>query len=157
MKKAILMMMVALVAGAAWNLRAGELSVEEQQRRDRLHIAAQQLCPVSGVTLGEHGPPVRVTVGKQKEEIFLCCRGCLGKNVDPKHWATVHANLARAQQMCPVMKKELPARPKWTIVEGRIVYVCCPPCVDRIEKNPSPFLEKVDDLYAASLKEQQKR
>ena len=50
------------------------------------------------------------------------------------------------------MKKELPANPKWTVVEGQIFYVCCPPCTDKIAADPKTYLQKLDELYLASLK-----
>ncbi len=49
------------------------------------------------------------------------------------------------------MKHELPDNPKWTIVEGQIVYVCCPPCTEKIAAEPALFLKQVDELYLASL------
>ena len=122
---------------------------EQQQRRDQLRAATQQICPVSGNKLGDQGAPVKVKIGE--EEVFLCCQGCLQGEVDRKHWATIHANFARAQRICPVMKHKLPKNPKWTIVEGRIIYVCCPPCTKKIAADPQTYLKKVDELYLASL------
>jgi hypothetical protein len=49
------------------------------------------------------------------------------------------------------MGHELPARPKWTIAEGQIIYVCCPPCIEKIEADPEKYVDKLDALYAASL------
>lgn len=126
-------------------------SAEEHTKGDQLHIAVQQICPISGQKLGDHGPPLKVTVGEQKEEVFLCCKGCLQQKIDPKHWATIHANFAKAQRICPVMKKELPENPKWTIVEGHVFYVCCPPCTKKIADRPQTFLRALNELYAASL------
>lgn len=53
------------------------------------------------------------------------------------------------------MDKPLPKKPKSTIVEGRIVYICCPPCAKKIEADPKTYLQKVDALYAASIKAKQ--
>jgi hypothetical protein len=124
-------------------------SAQEASQRDQIHIAVQEICPVSGQKLGEHGAPIKVKIGE--EVMFLCCRGCLERQVNPQHWATIHANFAKAQRICPVMKHELPANPKWTIVEGQIVYVCCPPCTKKIAADPKSFLQQVDQLYLASL------
>lgn len=124
-------------------------SAQELSQRDQIHIAVQAICPISGQKLGEHGPPIKVKVGE--ETVFLCCQGCLQKKIDPNHWATIHANCAKAQRICPVMKKELPKNPKWTIVEGQIVYVCCPPCAKKITADPQTFLRQIDDLYVTSL------
>lgn len=154
MKNARMLMMVSLVAGVG-QMAPGQDQTEqdrEQLRRDQVFTAVQQICPVSGQKLGEHGTPIMVTVGEQKERVFLCCKGCLHQKIDPKHWVTIHANFAKAQRICPVMKKELPQNPKWTIVDGHVVYVCCPPCTGKIEADPKTFVRQIDQLYAASLK-----
>ena len=132
-------------------------SAKEHTKSDQLHIAVQRICPISGQKLGDHGPPLKVTVGEQKEEVFLCCKGCLQQKIDPKHWATIHANFAKAQRICPVMKHELPENPKWTIVEGQIVFVCCPPCTKKIAADPMTYLQKLDELYKASVQARQTR
>ena len=150
-----LMLTLILVAGIASPLFAQDLSSQqkEQLKRDKIHMAVQEICPVSGQKLGTHGTPLKVKIGK--EIVFLCCQGCLKGKVDPAHWKTIHANFARAQRICPVMKHELPKDPKWTIVEGQIVYVCCPPCTEKIAAEPASFLKQVDALYLASLQSRQ--
>ena len=130
------------------------VSAQEVSRHDQIHIAVQEICPVSGQKLGDHGAPLKVKIGE--EALFVCCRGCLqGKQVDPQHWATIHANFAKAQRICPIMKKELPANPKWTVVEGQIVYVCCPPCTEKVAAEPQRFLQRIDELYLESLQVRQ--
>ncbi len=154
MKYARMLMMVTLVAGVG-QIAPGQDQTEqerEQLRGDRVSIAVQQICPVSGQKLGDHGAPIKVTIGEQKEQVFLCCHGCLQQKIDLQHWATIHAHFAEAQRICPVMKKDLPQNPKWTIVEGHVVYVCCPPCTKEIEADPKSFVRQIDQLYAASLK-----
>jgi hypothetical protein len=128
---------------------------QELSQRDQLHAAVQKICPVSGGPLEEHGPPIKVKVGEQF--IFVCCRGCLQGKINPEHWATIHANYKTAQQICPIMKKPLPKNSKWTIVEGQIVYVCCPPCIDKIKADPATHLRAIDSLYSASLRNQVRR
>lgn len=122
----------------------------KQPTSQEIRMAVQEICPVSGEKLGSHGDPIEVKIGK--EQVFLCCKGCTSGKVKPEHWAKIHANFAKAQGICPVMKNELPKNAKWTIVEGRIVYVCCPPCIKKIEADPKTYLKKVDELYLASLK-----
>lgn len=143
--KYVALSLVIVAAGLCSIAPAQELS-----QRDQLRIAVQDICPVSGQRLGSMGEPLKVQVGK--ETVFLCCKGCLRRQINPQHWATIHANFAAAQRICPVMKHELPKSPKWTIVEGQIVYVCCPPCTDKIEADPATFLRHVDKLYTASLR-----
>jgi hypothetical protein len=125
---------------------------DEPLEGEQLRAAVQGICPVSGKQLGSMGQPLKVRIGQ--EEIFLCCRGCLGGKVKAEHWGTIHANFAKAQGICPVMKKALPANPKWTIVDGRIVYVCCPPCTEKIEADSETYLKMVDAQYAAYVKSQ---
>lgn len=133
---------------------AGQVSQDRQQMtHDQLRIAVQKICPVTGGKLGSMGDPVKAKIGQ--EEVFLCCDGCLNEKVNKDHWAAIHANIAKAQAKCPVMNKSLPENPKWTIAEGQIVYVCCPGCEKKIEANPKAYLQRVDALYAASLKAQQ--
>lgn len=149
------MKLVALAMAVAGLGFASLASAQELSKSDQIHIAVQQICPISGQKLGEHGAPVKVKIGE--EHLFVCCRGCLeGKDVNPQHWATIHANFAKAQRICPIMKKELPTRPKWTIVEGQIFYVCCPPCSEEIAADPETYLRKLDELYLSSLKSSHK-
>lgn len=122
-----------------------------QNHREKKRIAVQNICPVSGEKLGAHGEPIKVTVGEKKEEIFLCCKACLEGKIDAKNWGTIHANIAKAQGKCPVMKKDLPNNPKWTVVEGQIVFVCCPPCTGKIERDPKTYLGQVDEYYHQAL------
>lgn len=122
--------------------------------RDELRIAVQEICPVSGQKLGSMGDPLKVKVGE--ETVFLCCKGCMGKEIKREHWAKIHTNIAEAQGVCPVMGSDLPKTPKWSIVEGQIVYVCCPPCTKKLAAQPAEYLQKVDELYGAHLAEKQK-
>ena len=151
MKTARMFLGVALMAVVGQQAMAHDDSsgAHDHANRDQLRIAVQQICPVSGQRLGEHGAPIKVKVGE--ETVFLCCQGCLQKKINPQHWATIHANMARAQRICPVMKRPLPKNPKWTIAEGQVVYTCCPPCGKKILAKPDTYLHKVDELYAASL------
>ena len=146
------MMTAVILIVSSVQIAVGQSSTDraqEQQRRDQLRIAVQEICPVSGGKLGSMGAPIKVKVGK--ETIFLCCKGCMKQKLNPEHWATIHTNFAKAQRICPVMKHDLPKSPKWTIVEGQIVYVCCPPCTKKIAADPQKYLRSLDELYAASL------
>ena len=149
------MLSTALMLAVAGLARAETPSAKEvQQKHDQRHSAVQAICPMTGNKLGEHGPPVKVKIGE--EEIFLCCKACLKKPVNTKYWATIHANFAKAQGICPVMKNKLPKNPKWAVVNGAIVYVCCPPCIKKLNAEPVKYLRDVDALYAASLKKKHK-
>lgn len=145
---------IALVASLVPRAMAAEPSGENAKKPTsaQIRMAVQGICPVSGQKLGAHGEPIAVKIGE--EQIFLCCKACTTGKVKPEHWATIHANFAKAQRICPVMKNELPKGAKWTVVEGQIIYVCCPPCIKKIDADPKTYLKQVDELYLASLKKQ---
>lgn len=142
------------VMALVFGIHCAAQAEEPEKSPEQVRIAVQEICPVTGVKLGEHGKPIKAKIGK--EELFLCCKGCLKGKVNPKHWATIHANFVKAQAKCPVMNKPLPENPKWTITEGRIIYICCPPCTKKIEADPETYLDKVDALYSASLESRSK-
>ena len=148
---------IALAAGIVPVAAGKDPSGGEEQRptRAQIRMAVQEICPVSGRKLGSHGDPVAVKIGE--EQTFLCCKGCTSGKVKPEHWATIHSNYAKAQGICPVMKRKLPKRANWTIIQGQIVYVCCPPCIKKIKADPKTYLKKVDELYLASLKQRKQR
>ena len=114
-----------------------------QETNDEMQIAAQGICPVSGKELGSMGKPVKVRVG-ENETAFLCCKGCVGQKIDPELWAKAQENLAAAQGTCPVMGKPVDASMKSTVINGRKVFVCCPPCIEKIEAEPVMYMAKVN-------------
>ncbi len=153
----VAMILVWLAMVQVANTQEGAPSDQARQKMasDELRAAVQEICPVTGQKLGAHGKPIKAKFGQ--EEVFLCCEGCLQEKVNKDHWNTIHSNVAKAQARCPVMGKSLPKTAKSTIVEGRIVYICCPPCAKKIEADPKAYLQKVDEFYAASIKARQKK
>jgi hypothetical protein len=123
------------------------VAAERQSRSDELHVAAQGICPVSGSKLGSMGEPIKVKVGED-EHAFLCCKSCIGKPLNAAHWNTIQTNLAAAQKTCPVMGKPVDASMKSTVVNGRKIFVCCPPCIAKIKANPDEFVAKLDSQIA---------
>jgi len=63
---------------------------------DQEAIARQQVCPVMGTRLGDHGRPLKAIIGDQA--LYLCCKGCLGRlKADPeKYLAKAAAGQPRA-------------------------------------------------------------
>ena len=124
-------------------------SMSKLSEKDRLRAAVQKICPVSGNTLGATGPLHKVRVGKM--EVFLCCEGCKSGKIDKQHWTTIAKNFKAAQAKCPVMEKDLPSNAKSTIVDGQLVFVCCPPCTKKIANEPAKYISKVNTYYTAFL------
>ncbi|MEO1525047.1 MAG: hypothetical protein AAFX06_06405 [Planctomycetota bacterium] len=121
---------------------------------DRLQIAVQRICPVSGERLGAMGDPIKVKVGDQIA--FLCCEACQNSKIDGKHWRDIEARLVQAQGKCPIMGKPVDGEMESTVVKGRKLYVCCPPCIDKIKADPATSLQKLTKSYAAFLQEEQR-
>ena len=117
--------------------------------RDEIRAAVQAICPVSGLQLGDHGPPIKAKISGQ--EIFLCCDSCMQGKVKKEHWAKIHQNFAKAQGKCVVMDNPLPKKPKWVVVDGELLYVCCPPCIDKIKTSPAEYVQKLRKQQLAYL------
>ncbi len=114
---------------------------------DMLQIHVQKICPVSGESLGSMGTPIKVKMGEQN--VFLCCEGCKGEKADAEHWKSIQANFAKAQGTCPIMGKPVTAEKKSTVVNGQQIFVCCPPCIEKIKADPATALAKVNASYTA--------
>lgn len=123
------------------------ITAERQANSDQLHAKAQGICPVTGEKLGSMGQPIKVKVG-ENEVAFLCCKGCVGKQINAEHWATIQTNLAKAQGVCPVMGEAIDASMKSTVVNGRKIFVCCPPCIKKIEADPANYVAMLDAQIA---------
>ncbi len=124
-------------------------SLSQLSGADRLQATVQKICPVSGNKLGLMGVPKKVRVGKM--DVFLCCEGCQQGKVSNEHWTKIAQNIKAAQAKCPVMEKALPANAKSAVIEGRLVFVCCPPCTKKIANDPATHFAKIDNYYQASL------
>lgn len=122
---------------------------DDAEKKQRLLVRAQEICPVSGRHLMSMGGPIPAKVGDQS--LFLCCQGCFGRDIQQQHWIEIHTNWIAAQGECPVMGKPLPEKPSSTVVKGRKIFVCCPPCTEKIEAAPEQHLAKVDALLEENL------
>lgn len=138
-----------------------KLTVTKATEADAAAIAKQKLCPVMDEPLGGMGPPLKVTgLGR---DVFLCCKGCIKfLEKEPQKYLAklpplpkpavskvtqVDAQFVAAQKLCPVMDEPLDAMggPYKTIVEGRVVYLCCPGCAKKLHATPAVFLQKLAD------------
>lgn len=115
-------------------------------KTDRLLFQAQKICPVMGKDLTKMGGPIKAKVGEQT--IFLCCKGCLDKQISKEHWAQIQANLKAAQGLCPVRNVALGSEAVPVVVKGRAVYVCCNAgyCIKQVQAHPDKYLAIVDGL-----------
>lgn len=140
----------ALTLGAVAAAQGQQPPNQQTLNREQLLIAVQRICPVSGQVLGGHGQPVAARIAGQTA--YLCCSACLRGKIDAGHWSTVRANLAKAQQKCPVMNKPLPEKTQPVVIDGRLIYICCPPCSEKIAADREKYFRAIDELYVAHLK-----
>jgi hypothetical protein len=125
------------------------VTAENSAHSEHYRMMAQAICPVSGGKLGSMGDPIKTKMGEQ--DVYLCCKGCVGKQASADHWKTIQTNLIKAQGNCPVMDEELPADTESVIIDGRQIFVCCKPCIEKIKADPATYLAKVDAMYARTM------
>lgn len=125
-----------LACSAACFAEGGDAKTPSDKKKETnaLLAAAQEICPVTGMDLDSMGGPYRAKMGERR--IFLCCKSCVGKKAKPDALKQIKKNLADAQGICPIMKKPLPDDPASAVVEGRTVFVCCEPCLDKVKADP---------------------
>ncbi len=125
----------------------------EEHRRERLQMAVQAICPMSGESITSNATPIKWMNRDTKEVLYVCCENCLKTSPNAEHLRKIRNNFAKAQGHCLVMaENEISDASKHGIVEGHFIYVCCPPCVKKMTADPSKFLSALADLYEAYLK-----
>jgi len=149
------MAVVLFVSTASTNAQEQGISQAAAAKLESLLVGAQQICPITGKGLTKMGGPVKATVGEQT--VFLCCKGCFKGEISKQHWGQIQANLMAAQGKCPVMGKPLPENPASIVVSGRKVFVCCPPCTNKIKAEPGRYLAIVDRFLEENLARQATR
>lgn len=134
---------------------ADQEQTDKQKRTDALLVAAQKICPVTGMDLQVMGEPYKAKAGDKT--VFLCCKSCLGKTPKSEAAAQIQKNLIAAQGICPIMKKPLPENPGSTVLDGRTVFVCCKGCVAKVKADPKKTLAVIDaQLAKHKLAEEQR-
>ena len=137
------------------------LNMVKATEADADAIDRQKLCPVMDEPLGSMGTPLKVS--GLRREVFLCCKGCLKfLEKEPEKYLAklpplpgpavtkatkVDARFVSTQKVCPVMDEPLDAMggPFRTVVNGRVVYLCCPGCAKKLHASPERFLKKLAD------------
>lgn len=156
MKMLPAMILVFAIAGLGF-AQQGQSKQESKESKlteaDQLRIAVQGICPVMGAKLGSMGEPIKVKLGDQIG--YLCCKACTGKKVKAEHWQKIQQNIAAAQGTCPIMGKPVDATMKSTVIKGHRIFVCCPPCIDKIRDDENGSIKKLYANYVAYIKKQQ--
>ena len=127
------------------------LTVAPATEADKLGVAAQGTCPISGGDLNAMGGPIKVTRGEQS--VYLCCEGCLpkveaapdrvfGSVISASKATEADAEAVAAQGTCPITGKDLNAMggPVELRRGDQAVFVCCPGCIDKVKADPDAYL-----------------
>ena len=114
-------------------------------------------CPVSGLVLGEMGPPI--VMMHEGREVRFCCTGCIGKfEADPAgYFAKIDSQIIEQQlatyplTSCPVSKEPLDSmgKPVDYVYNNRLVRFCCNGCLRGFKKNPAGVLAVLDEAVIA--------
>lgn len=115
-------------------------------------------CIVSGKTLGAMGEPVVMKVGDR--EIRLCCNNCVATfNDDQEAWlAKIDAKIVEAQaasyplETCVISGEKLGGMgdPVDHMVGNRLVRLCCPNCIAKVDADPAAAVAKLDAAVVAA-------
>ncbi len=155
MKVAVICVFAVVVAIASIGFARAQATGgdEAQQRRAKLRIGVQKICPVSGETLSTDAPHHTLTDPDTKEVLYVCCKNCTTGKPKAEHLAVIATNLANAQKHCLVMKdNEISAESKTAIINGQRIYICCPPCTRKMAASPEAYLMELDRLHEMAIK-----
>ena len=80
----------------ASEIHGKRILTETATAADQVAIDAQRECPVKGTTLGEHGTPIKISVGERT--LFVCCKTCVGPiEKNPEHYLAKAAKLRQGR------------------------------------------------------------
>ena len=50
----------------------------------------------------------------------------------------------KEQTICPIMGNTLSSKNLYVDYKGKRIYVCCPPCVNAVKKDPEAAIKKIE-------------
>ena len=121
---------------------------------EKRQAAINTVCPVSGKPVNPEK-----TVVFEGNVVAFCCDDCKANfEKDPKPFlaklepflkAAGEKKQAAINTVCPVSGK--PVNPEKTVIyEGKVVAFCCDDCKANFEKDPKPFLAKLEPFLKAA-------
>lgn len=137
----------------------------EMQIRAKLNMMSfagegnpQTVCPVMGLAINKE-----LYADVKGKRIYVCCPPCIDKlKADPdpyirdmemrgivietalKAIPTATVAKMKPQTICPVMGNAI-NKEQYADVKGKRIYVCCPPCIDKIKADPDKYLKIMKD------------
>ena len=150
-RTSILFLYFAIAIGIAATSSGYEDTIS---KRDKLRVAVQKICPVSGRELPRDKPLPLWIDSQSKEQLYACCEKCISGTPDDKHLEAIRARQAKAQKDCLVMDNGISADSKSQIIGGYRIFVCCPPCFKKVDKAQEKYFSKLDSLHEQFLKKE---
>ncbi|MBX3436993.1 MAG: efflux RND transporter periplasmic adaptor subunit, partial [Planctomycetaceae bacterium] len=145
------------------------LALAGLSEQDREAALVQGSCPVTKMALGSMGAPPKVEVNG--EVLFICCKGCERRLLDSPGKYLANLNqvdaegdpaitaalaklsaedrvLAEEQRLCPVADFPLGSMgtPPKVHLDGKVVFICCEGCRERLVSQPEKYREKLGTL-----------
>jgi hypothetical protein len=118
-------------------------------------------CPVTGLALGEMGPPV--VMAFEGREVRFCCKGCIKKfeaNA-ARYFDEIDEKIVKQQLLyypmttCPVSGEALGSmgEPINYVHNNRLVRLCCRGCVRSLTNDPAKYIAVLDKAVIAQQTE----
>lgn len=79
--------------------------------------------------------------GSDDSQAYLA-GGCCGQATNATVSADAKAKI-KEQTICPIMGNKLTSKKLYVDYKGKRIYVCCPPCIAEVKKNPKKALETI--------------
>ena len=141
---------IALLFAA--NVFAATPPAKETPKESPKQLHNQTMCPVMG---GKIDSTVFADIEGQR--VYFCCKGCPEKmKADPdkyfKKTAAEGVLFENVQTTCPVTGDKLTDKSVYTDYEGRRIYFCCKPCVEKFNKDPQKYLTAMDKPTSKEVK-----
>ena len=134
---------------SAIQIRAGRSMMNPEKEPGTAAPRKQTLCPVSGNDIDED-----VFTDHEGKRVYFCCPHCIKKfKSDPGSYLAKMKDQgikventpeARSQTHCPVMGNEI-QKEVYTDHEGKRIYFCCPPCIEKFKADPGKYLRKMEE------------
>lgn len=114
------------------------------QKRKVASLSPQSTCPISGRELNKD-----VYVDYEGHRIYFCCAGCPKKFKEFPDGALFKMARKRVgpeniQTACPISGNSLGDKSNFVQVLNKRIYTCCEKCIEKVEKDPVVYLDKME-------------
>lgn len=139
----LIMVTIAVALFATASISAADTGKTAQAAPE---MKNQTHCPVMG---GKIDSTVYTDI--QGQRVYHCCPMCSGKlKADPdKYFEEAAAKgvvFENTQFACPVSYEPLKNKEKQVNYKGRQVFFCCNDCVEKFNKDPQKYLQRLEEV-----------